>query len=196
MKGKLHHYSADTSDRRLVHVYLAVLSIILAYGLYCIFDKLQLTIAWWVDAPSVFGFYGIVYFLFNKYLWNRKFFKQIFFLKCPDWNGVYNCSIWTSYDNFQSKKDILIKIIQTWDSISVMTKTDTSHSTSLSGSFSIKDSVSPSFTYEYENQPNIDVPATMNIHKGMATLWFEGKKLKGDFFTGRGRNTFGKFESD
>ena len=193
MKANYHQYSCDTNDRRMIHVYLTILSILFAYLLFWITENTKLKIPWWLDAPAIFGFYGLLYFWFKKALWKLNFFRIIFFIKTPNWNGDYNCALRTSFDEFSTEKQIKIKIIQDWDTIIVRLETENSVSNSISGSFSLKDSFMPEFTYEYLNEPNTMAPETMNMHNGMAKIRIENKLLKGDFFSGRGRKNYGTF---
>jgi hypothetical protein len=196
MKAKKHPYSADTNDRRLVHVYFAITGILLSYCIYLICETLRCTIPWWIDAPAILGFYGTIYIIFKKWLWNNSFFKFLLSLKTPDWNGTYNCILKTSFDNFHDEKKIDIIIVQDWDTISITSRTNLSKSNSISGSFSIDNAIYPVFTYEYINQPDNDAPSSMQIHIGMTSIWFENGELIGEFFTGRGRVTYGKFTTE
>lgn len=193
MKGRHHHYTCDTIDRRLVHVFLAILSILLAYLLNRLEMAYEFQIPWWVDAPAVFGFYGALYIVFKKRLWKKKFIRTIFFIETPNWNGTYECSLQSSHDNFETKTAATLTIKQDWDSMLILLKTETSKSESLSGSFSMKDLIEPVLTYEYMNYPNPDASSDMQIHHGMASIRLDQKKLQGDYFNGRGRNRFGKF---
>lgn len=194
MKGKFHQYSGDSVDRRLIHVYLTIIAIVFSYLLYWLSENTPLNIPWWFDAPAIFGFYGLLYLWFKKYLWKQKIIRFIFNIKTPNWNGVYSCILKTSYDNFESEKLISVKIIQDWDSIIVQIETENSISNSLSGSFSIDETANSKFTYEYMNKPKNHAPDTMNIHYGMASISKDSEILSGEFFNGRGRNNYGIFK--
>ena len=194
MKGKFHQYSADTKDRRLVHVYFTILAVLFSYLLNWIAHNTFLKIPWWLDAPAIFGFYGLIYFLFNNMLWKIRTFRFLFRIKTPDWNGEYKCILRSSFDNFQSEKDLIVRITQNWETILIQTITNSSISNSLAGSFSINDSCLPQFTYEYINKPNNDANTSLNIHYGMASIIVESGLLKGEFFNGRGRNSYGTFQ--
>jgi hypothetical protein len=195
MKNKMHHYSADTNDRRKVNVYLALMGILCSYSLYWFCKYIKFEIPWWLDAPATFGFYSGFYCLFKIRYWENTILRKIFFIKTPNWNGYYECVLKTSYDNFQNEKILNFKIVQDWDTISVVAETDHSQSSSVSGCFLIKDCVSPTLTYEYLNQPKHDAPGSLHIHRGIASLSIEKNILKGEFYTGRDRVTYGKFES-
>ena len=191
----MHHYSADTNDRRMINVYLALMGISCAYLLYWSCRYVKFEIPWWLDAPATIGFYSGLYWLFKIKFWKNKIIRKILSIKTPDWNGNYECILKTSYDNFLSKKILNLNIVQDWDAISVVVETDHSKSSSISGCFSIKDCVSPTFTYEYLNQPNQDAPGSLHTHKGFTSLSIDNNILKGEFYTGRDRVTYGKFES-
>jgi hypothetical protein len=193
MKGKTHFYSTDTNERRLTSVYLVIICILLAYHANSTLTKLGSSLPWWIGVPGIIGFYGAIYYMFREWLWKLSFIRFIFRIKAPNWNGNYSCILKTSYDRFTQETKFNVKIRQDWDSICILTETDFSYSTSLSGSFSIKNTINPVLTYEFLNQPKNPSPDTMNIHRGMAAIWFDDGKLQGDFFTGRGRNTHGYF---
>ena len=193
MRVKLHSYSADTADRQKVHVYLGIAGFLFAYLVNLLTAKFSITIPWWVEAPSSLGYYGLFYLVFKSSLWKTAIFRFLFQLKTPNWNGVYQCDMKSSYDNFAASQNIAIHITQDWDTIAIKAVTTHSTSASLSGSFSIQDNLSPDFTYEYENQPNAGAVDSMRPHKGMATISLNDGKLHGEFFTGRGRSTYGSF---
>jgi len=193
MKGKFHQYSGDSSDRRLIHVYLTIMAVLFSYLLYWISKNFTLSIPWWFDAPAIFGFYGFLYVWFKKVLWKNRTIRFLLSIKTPNWNGEYSCILKTSYDDFESEKQVLIKIIQDWDLILVKVESENSTSNSLAGSFSLNETAVPKFTYEYYNKPHNSAPGTMNIHYGMASIYIVSGKLKGEFFNGRGRNNYGVF---
>lgn len=194
MQGKKHFYSSDSNSRRLVHVYLGILGIILAYLLYFILDKYLITVSWWIDAPSVFGFYGLLYWLFKDFLWNKKLFRFLLGIKTPDWNGNYVGELKSSHDNFVNAIKFTLEIHQTWDKILLVGKTDTSDSFSLTAVFSEVDKTSPLLVYEYQNQPKNAATESMNTHNGVTQLYWDNGELVGDFYNGRGRRTFGTFK--
>lgn len=195
MKHKMHHYSADTKDRRMVHVYLAMLGIACSFTLYWFCKYIEFEIPWWLDAPATIGFYGGLYYLFKIKCWENLIIRKLFFIKTPDWNGCYECVLKSSYDNFQNSKILKVSIAQDWDTILIMVETDHSQSSSISGCFLIKDCVSSSFTYEYINEPKNDAPNYLHTHRGIASISIEKGVLKGEFYTGRDRVTYGTFES-
>jgi hypothetical protein len=151
-------------------------------------------VAWWVEAPSVFGFYGLLYSIFRNWLWNKRFFRFLFRLRTPDWSGFYKGQLWTSHDNFSNPIPFELTILQSWNRIILTGKTATSTSNSYLGFFSEEDASTPFFIYQYVNQPNAGSVESLNMHKGVSEIHMEGDKIIGEFFNGRGRNTTGKYE--
>jgi hypothetical protein len=65
----MHPYATVSDERRHFPLYMAVLSVLLAWGLNRGIEAAHLSLPWWVDAPSVASFYGIIYFGFDRRLW-------------------------------------------------------------------------------------------------------------------------------
>lgn len=193
MLRKKHYYNSDHPERRMIHVYLAILGILSSYSLFWLTNKYAIQIAWWVDAPAVFGFYGIFYWMFSNYLWKNPILRGLGVVKTPNWNGEYTGKLHTSFDDFE--KDINFKIIicQEWDKIQLTASTETSTSYSVIASFLIQDCIEPILSYTYQSEPQSDADQTMNMHFGMGKMKKEGTNLKGEYFNGRGRNTWGSF---
>ena len=63
----MHPYTTDSSERKLVPLYIAILSILVAWIFFKVLEAVQVTLPWWIDAPSIFGFYGLFYAIFDKY---------------------------------------------------------------------------------------------------------------------------------
>ena len=86
---------------------------------------------------------------------------------------------------------VTISIIQRWSKLLVRFETEHSQSHSISGALKVADVTNPELSYLYMNQPKASAPVTMSIHRGTATLELKGTVLEGDYYTGRGRMTFG-----
>ncbi len=54
----MHPYSINSEEHKHISLYLAVVAILLAWTLY-LFSKNVFPLPWWIEAPSVIGFYGI-----------------------------------------------------------------------------------------------------------------------------------------
>lgn len=193
MNGKLHHYTADTSDRTRVHIILFIVSVATAWAFAALCNYFDIKPYWWLDTPSVFGFYGIFFALFNNYLWRVTFFRKLFFIETPNLNGIYEGEISSSYDAFQTQKKVTYEILQKWNKILVFSETETSTSKSLTAAFSLSGVNKKSLVFNYQNTPKVDATDTMNTHCGFADFYFDTTEaITGEFFNGRGRKTYGK----
>jgi len=189
----MHPYTTDSSERKLVPLLLVITSVIFAWLFNRVLGALQFTMPWWIDAPSVVGFYGIFYTLFNKNLWRVPLLKKIGIIKIPNLNGTWSGYIASSFDEHVTKHNATIKISQSWAKISISLKTQYSKSKSLSATILTKNQNATVITYEYLNEPLPYAETTMHIHRGTArlTLEPESKSLEGEYYSGRDRQNFG-----
>lgn len=169
-----------------------MLSILLAWGLNRILDWQDLCVPWWIDAPSVFGFYGLLHTLFDHWIWRMLFLRTARVLRIPDLRGSWRGSITSSYDDNNSL-DATITIRQTWTHIVITLESEHSKSQSLTASISTIDVDNPELSYEYLNEPKAGAADTMHAHRGTARLTVErgGSLLAGEYYSGRGRQKFG-----
>src|SRR5689334_6065288 len=93
----MHEYATDV-DRTQILIVLAVLAVGAAYLFNALLQKLMLQIPWWVDAPSVMGFYLIFYAWYNRVLWRLRL-GSFPLSPIPDVNGVWAGILTSSYQN-------------------------------------------------------------------------------------------------
>ena len=189
----MHTYTTDSSERKFVPLYIAGASILLTWGLNRILALAQLIIPWWIDAPSVTGFYSLLYTFFDKYLWKLRILRTIGIVKVPDLNGAWNGYVASSFDEHAKRYKATIRISQTWTRIVIILETNHSKSRSLIAAIVTEDSSGMILSYEYLNEPKLNAKHTMHVHRGTArlTLKSEGKVLEGEYYTGRDRQNFG-----
>jgi len=189
----MHTYTTDSSERKFVPLYIAGASILLTWGLDRILALTKLIIPWWIDAPSVIGFYSLLYTFFDKRLWKLRILRTIGIVKVPDLNGVWNGYVVSSFDKHAKEDKATIKISQTWTRIIIVLETNHSKSISLIAGIVTEDSSGMILIYEYLNEPKPNAKHTMHVHRGTAraTLKSEGKVLEGEYYTGRDRQNFG-----
>ena len=188
----MHAYTTDSSERKLVPLYIAGVTILLAWSLNRVLNFTQLIIPWWIDAPSVIGFYGLLYTIFNRYLWRLRISRTIGVVKVPDLNGTWNGYVTSSFDEHAKKYDATIRISQNWTRIAIILETNYSKSNSLIAAIVTEDPRGMVLSYEYLNEPKPDAKHTMHAHRGTARLTLSGGKvLEGEYYTGRDRQNFG-----
>lgn len=186
----MHAYATDV-DRKGVPIVIAIISIGVTLLFLYITQALKITIPWWADTPSVMGFYGILYTIYDRFLWQQHI-GSIRFSNIPDVSGVWAGELTSSYNN-ETKIDIVFYIHQTWSRIAIRTETATSTSFTTMAALNTDESLDPGLKYEYLSEPGAFATPTMQIHKGFGHLQLstDGRSMTGNYYTGRGRQTYG-----
>lgn len=189
----MHPYATDSSEREFVLLCLAGISILTAWIFNGAVGYTQFTLPWWVDAPSIIGFYGLSQVIFNKYLWRWRILQTIGVVKVPDLNGAWKGHLTSSFDGHSTKQDVTIKISQRWTQISIILETNRSKSHSLIAAIITENPTDVVLSYEYLNEPTPNAKHTMNIHRGTTrlTLSSDSQILKGDYYTSHDRQSSG-----
>jgi predicted pore-forming effector associated with SMODS systems len=191
----MHPYAADSEERRTVPLVLAVAAILSAYGLSKLLDATGMQDhLWWVEIPSVAGFYGLYWKLFDKWIWKWKVARAIHIVRTPYFAGDWEGEGVSSYvENGQRKRySIRVHIEQEWTKIQISARTQQSRSESLIGSVIVGNGRYPTLSYEYQNQPGQHAAETMHAHPGMTRLeLIDLTTLDGEYYTGRDRQNYG-----
>lgn len=189
----MHPYATDSNERKLVLFLLAVVSVLSAWFLKRVLGVLEFTIPWWLDAPSVVGFYGMFYIIFDKYLWKMDILRRIGLVKIPDLHGTWEGYITSSFNANAAKYDGTIKICQNWERININMRTQDSKSHSLTAAILTENQNAIIISYEYLNEPMHNAKTTMHAHRGTARLMLasDNQTFEGEYYTGRDRQNFG-----
>jgi hypothetical protein len=65
----MHAYTADAPDRRIAPIIIGALAIFLALGLSRLLTVVDISPPWWVDTPSVLGFYWPLWRVYDRWAW-------------------------------------------------------------------------------------------------------------------------------
>lgn len=147
-------------------------------------------------SASTLGAYGILFYLFNTHIW--KFSPAQVLTKCPNINGTWTCSGITTFHNFEPatfKWDAEITITQTWSRISILLKTTSSDSRSITASVAPQEDGSVLLTYLYDNTPT-GAQDTLNRHTGVCIIVISNDKSSGQglYYTDTHRKTAGNMK--
>lgn len=187
----MHPYATDSAERRNVILGLAFVSIALACAFQHGIERLGVQIPWWADTPSVMSVFGVLYALFDRWLWRIWIWRKIRLVQVPDLNGCWDAEGETSFENGQSYT-AKVRIQQTWTHISVIMETDFSRSHSLSASLLINQPDGITLSYEYRNEPKPSAVQTMHSHRGTCVLRLKDEDLlEGEYYSGRDRQNYG-----
>jgi SMODS-associating 2TM, beta-strand rich effector domain len=184
----MHTYATDAKDRETVPLWLAALAVAATLFLNYLLKTLSFQVPWWIDAPSVMGFYG----LFDNLLWQLRF-KAIHLSEIPNIRGTWVGIVKSAYGGGTETRGVILYVCQTWSKLSVQIETETSRSFSTMAVVNTSNSSEPGLKYEYINEPGTFSVQTMQTHRGTANLRLtpDGATLKGEYYTGRGRQNIG-----
>lgn len=175
---------------RVVSV-LLVASIVLVGIINAVLNTVDFGLQWIVRPFSVAGLFGLLYFMFDRFIWKWHLLRRLDIVTIPDLNGAWSGEIESSHDQGSQPLQVSVVISQRWSKILVELETEESHSKSVAASFLTSYSSSPELVYAYVNEPKPNAQKSMEMHKGTARLVFTGQALEGDYYTGRGRVTVG-----
>ena len=190
----MHPYSIDIKERRTILFSLAIISIILSWSFYQGLYQYKISLPWWIENPSVLYFYGLLFYVFDKWIW--KSFNKIRLIKTPNLIGQWKGYIKTSFDKHSSEVKATLNIFQTWTRIQIILITEHSQSHSETTSIVIDAPGGKYLSYQYINEPKTQAVKTMSIHRGTVRLLFNEKEntLIGEYYSGRDRQNFGSLE--
>lgn len=147
--------------------------------------------------PSIFSLisagaiYVALYYLFDSRLWKCSLISK--FLKVPDLSGEWVCEgEGRNLAGNVTQWNAEIKIFQSWDKVHIRLETSQSGSDSIAASIVYDEGIGYRLIYNYRNDPRIN-ELDLNSHMGFAEFTFSQdlKSAEGEYFNGRGRNTFG-----
>ena len=189
----MHGYSTDSYERRFVPLLLAALAIVLAWATSKLIAAAHLSVPWWLDAPSSLAYYGTLYALFDKRLWQKAISRKLGLSRIPNLTGRWRGFLVSSFDGHQKRHEVMLQIFQSWTQIAIYLTTETSISHSCAAVIQVDDPEGVALIYQYENQPLSYATKTMHMHYGTAMLrLLDADYLTGDYYAGRDRRTYGR----
>ncbi len=137
---------------------------------------------------SAMGIYGLLVFLYDRWLWQWASTLR-------NLNGTWIGEIISSYDQ-SARTCCVAHIHQSWTRIEISLETKYSRSRTTMAAL-LGDGLSDAkLQYEYLSEPKGLATGTMQTHRGVCLLKLEhgkdGRRLTGDYYTGRGRQTHGQ----
>jgi hypothetical protein len=187
----MHAYASDSHDRKVVPLVVGGVAVLIAYVYALIVARWQITVPWWVEAPSIMSTYALGHWLFENVLW-RKRILGLRLSQIPDYAGTWYGVISSSHNAYTQSEGIMY-IRQTWSKICVEFESGTSRSFSRMAALNLTPGATEGLVYEYVNEPRGDAPTTMHAHPGFAAhrMSPDGQTMEVDYYTGRGRETHG-----
>lgn len=185
--GRWLYVAAAAISAAVVFVALAAVDVAKAAGL----DKnLPPGVLSLIGAGTV---YLALYAFFDKYGWRIGPVAR--WLKLPNLAGKWRVRGLTLERDPRIEWHGSMTIVQSWDRLRIHLETSQSTSESVSAALRPDDHTGHHLMYHYRNQPRIG-EAALAAHHGFAELTFasDGASATGEYFNGRGRNTFGTMD--
>ena len=186
----MHAYATDSGERRSIPLLLAACAVVSAWVLPKIIAWLGVGVPWWFDAPSVVGFYGIYFWIFDEWMWKVPFFRKVGLINIPNLNGLWKLDLTTSFDQHAETHAAQIRITQRWRTIAIHLEAERSRSDSMIATLRASDPNDFILNYEYQNTPTNDALHTMHVHRGSAEIRFQRPGIVvgiGEYYSGRDR---------
>lgn len=185
----MHGYASDNFFRGpKVYFAFGVVAIAVASALRALTAMPQL--AGQIDSAALSAgvIYGGLIFLYERWGW-------LWLSTIRNLNGTWVGSITTTH-NGGTTVPCVMRVRQTWTRMYIELETEQSRSRTTMSALYEDQPGDVGLKYEYVSEPrNLAVP-TMQTHRGVCTLaitsTYEAIYLRGDYFTGRGRNTLGE----
>jgi hypothetical protein len=162
------------------------------YGAFVTWQKIE--VPWWVEPPTIMAAYGLLHWVYTRHGWKWRLFGWRL-SEMPDFGGTWFGELESSHGG-GLKLPGMMYIHQTWTELSVEFDCQKSRSYSLMAVVNVTPGLTEGLTFEYTNAPRHGAKETMNAHLGLNHLRLspDGKTLEGDYFSGRGRQTFGRMK--
>ena len=124
----MHEYTISYHDRKLSYYFLAILSALLGSGVVYLLNNIQTSFGIVVAAPSGVVIFGLLFFIFDHYVWKWSFLYSLGLVKIPNLNGDWVATI--SSSSTKNKVTANVNIHQTYSKIGIHLETDKSNSLS------------------------------------------------------------------
>ena len=184
-------HSYDAEGRWRVLIFLAGGSVLLVWLLHAGLGAINFEPPWWLSVPSFAGVYSGLYWLFDHWAWKFSPLRVTGLIRIPDLNGKWAGHVESSYGGGGVAYPITIVIRQRWSRMVVTLETEYSRSRSIAASVRNDNAPNPELSYLYINEPKASADNSMNMHRGTTVVKLKDDVLEGDYYTGRGRMTFG-----
>ncbi len=192
----MHAFSTNSSERKHVPFFVAVLAIGASMVVSSIVSSFHLELPWWAPPLDTMAFYGCFYGLFDRFIWKWKPIRVLRISRLPviagRWRGrIEPANAGDASIALAKTINVEVMIHQTWLGLLICAETSESKSRSVSANLLIGDEAT--LSYEYLNEPRMSATSTMHTHKDTARLVLkkDGTVLEGEYYSGRDRQSFG-----
>ncbi|MBL1179267.1 hypothetical protein [Pantanalinema sp. GBBB05] len=192
----MHEYTVIGHDRKKIYYFLAFLSGGVSPLLAGLISQASNSTSIPLIAPSGLALFGLIFLLFDHFLWKWSLFYKIGVIKIPNLSGQWNGQIISSKQP-QQKIPTIVTIYQTYSSIRIRLETQYARSISLMAVFEMVDPACFNLSYEYLSEyrsPQGDI----SRHYGVARLDLKidddrvDREQRGYYYTEKKRDACGE----
>lgn len=189
----MHPYASEARPRKWIYLLLTLAAVLSAWTLQQAMRAIPIATPWWFELPSVLGFFGAYWKLFDDRVWSWGLLRRIGLVAVPDLRGVWNAQVSTSHKGNPHRVRGRIQIEQTWTKLCVLASWPESESHSVSAALQRGPRLRLELTYTFVNEPKAQSASTMEMHRGTAWLRIDndGTEMEGQYYSGRGRQQVG-----
>lgn len=186
----MHYYAVDFAERQTVPFYLAGAATGFTFALRELLKLLNADAGSLIYVPSGFAFYGVMYAIFDSFLWKWGLLWRLRQIKTPNLAGTYEGQLRSSHSDQQKSHEIKLRITQTWRTILITLEMDRSHSHSEMAWIKYVSPTEYEIRWEYSAEANDPKDAEFN-HRGVTRLRLELQvntvvpQITGDYYTQR-----------
>ena len=189
----MHPYASEARSWRGIYLAIATMSVLSAWGFQRVIEGLDVPVPWWVEMPSVLGFFGLYWKWFDLRLWRTEFLQRRRWLGIPNLRGLWDARVSTTREGAAVEIRGKVQIEQTWSRLSITARWSNSESASLSAVLQQGPGMRPELVYTYVSEPGAMAVPAMEMHRG--TTWLRlgesYKVMEGHYYSGRGRQSHG-----
>jgi hypothetical protein len=172
---------------------IAGIAVLVAFTCSAVVTWRKIKVPWWVEPPTIMTIYGLGHWLYNRHAWKWRLFGRLL-SDMPNYSGTWFGVLESSH--VERTKLGMMYIHQSWTELCVEFDCQSSRSYSLMAVVNVTPGLTEGLTFEYTTAPRHDAKETMNAHLGLNHLRLspDCRTLEGDYFSGRGRQTFGRMK--
>lgn len=192
----MHEYTISYHDRKQAYYFLAILSGLAGVGIAYLLDAIQAVSGIVIAAPSGVAVFGLLFVLFDHFVWKWPYLYKFGLIRIPDLNGDWEAEISSSATGDKIKASV--KIHQTYSKIGIHLETDKSDSLSKMAAIEMANPTMFTLRYEYSAEFQRDEASAILRHYGVTSIRLKSDDHKflnthsANYYTEQGRDSHGQ----
>lgn len=192
----MHEYTTNYHDRKPTYYILAILSSLVGLGVVFLLKAISDVSGILIAAPSGIAVFGLLFVLFDQFVWKRPWLYNLGLIKIPDLNGDWKAEISSAATG--NKIQAVVKIHQTYSKIRIHLETNKSDSLSQMAAIDMASPNMFTLRYEYSAEFKRNDAAEILRHYGVTSVKLKSHDHKflenhaANYYTEQGRDSHGE----